>query len=163
MEPGASYARGSKKEGVMLDVCGRTFDETFLSGYLDRALVQGDEQRVRVHLEGCVSCRALLDELTSMRDATMSSTFELPRDEEWSETPRTRTSRLLRGLGWRLLTAWIVVVVGFGLWETWQDADNLFERVLLVGGVSGVSFILVSVFLDRRNAMQTDRYREVRK
>ena len=118
---------------------------------------------MRVHLEGCVSCRALLDELTSMRDATMSSTFELPRDEEWSETPRTGTSRLLRGLGWRLLTAWIVVVVGFGLWETWQDADNLFERVLLVGGVSGVSLILVSVFLDRRNAMKTDRYREVRR
>jgi len=58
----------------MPDACGRTFDETFLSGYLDRALVQGDEQRVRVHLEGCVSCRALLDELTSIRDATMSST-----------------------------------------------------------------------------------------
>lgn len=87
----------------MPDACGRTFDETFLSGYLDRALVQGDEQRVRVHLKGCVSCRALLDELTSMRDATMSSTFELPRDEEWSETPRTGASRLLRGLGWRLM------------------------------------------------------------
>ncbi|MDE0829973.1 MAG: zf-HC2 domain-containing protein [Vicinamibacterales bacterium] len=147
----------------MPDACGRTFDETFLSGYLDRALVQGDEQRVRVHLKGCVSCRALLDELTSMRDATMSSTFKLPRDEEWSETPRTGASRLLRGLGWRLMSVWAVVVAGFGLWESWQDADNLFERVLLVGGVSGVSLILISVFLDRRHAMKTDRYREVRR
>ena len=84
----------------MPDACGRTFDETFLSGYLDRALVQGDEQRVRVNLKGCVSCRALLDELTSMRDATMSSTFELPRDEEWSETPRTGASRLMPGPWW---------------------------------------------------------------
>jgi 2-phosphoglycerate kinase len=56
-----------------------------------------------------------------------------------------------------------VVVAGFGLWESWQDADNLFERVLLVGGVSGVSLILISVFLDRRHAMKTDRYREVRR
>ncbi|MDG2040473.1 MAG: zf-HC2 domain-containing protein [Ilumatobacter sp.] len=147
----------------MPDACGRTFDETFLSGYLDRALVQGDEQRVRVHLEGCVSCRALLDELTSIRDATMSSTFDLPRDEEWSETPRTGASRVLRGLGWRLMTTGIVVVVGFGLWESWQDANNLFERVLVVGGVSAFGLILTSVLLDRRQAMKTDRYREVRK
>jgi hypothetical protein len=69
----------------------------------------------------------------------------------------------LRGLGWRLMTAWIVVMIGFGLWETWQDADNLFERLLLVGGVSGVSLLLISVFLDRRQAMKTDRYGEVRK
>ncbi len=147
----------------MPDACGRTFDEAFLSGYLDQALVQGDEQRVRVHLEDCVSCRALLEDLASVRDATMSSTFDIPRDDEWSEAPRTGTSRLLRGLGWPLVTAWIVVVIGFGLWETWQDADNLFERLLLVGGLSGVSLLLISAFLDRRHAMQTDRYREVRK
>ena len=67
----------------MPDACGRTFDEAFLSGYLDQALVQGDEQRVRVHLEDCVSCRALLEELASVRDATMSSTFDIPRDDEW--------------------------------------------------------------------------------
>jgi hypothetical protein len=54
-------------------------------------------------------------------------------------------------------------MIGFGLWETWQDADNLFERLLLVGGVSGVSLLLISVFLDRRQAMKTDRYGEVRK
>ena len=147
----------------MPDACGRTFDEAFLSGYLDQALVQGDEQRVRVHLEDCVSCRALLEELASVRDATMSSTFDIPRDDEWSEAPRSGTSRLLRGLGWRLMTAWIVVMIGFGLWETWQDADNLFERLLLVGGVSGVSLLLISVFLDRRQAMKADRYGEVRK
>ena len=147
----------------MPDACGRTFDEAFLSGYLDQALVQGDEQRVRVHLEDCVSCRTLLEELTSMRDATMSSTFATPRDEEWSETPRTGASRLLRSLGWRLVTAWLVLVIGFGLWETWQEADNLFERLLLVGGVSGVGLLLVSAFLDRRQAKKTDRYSEVRK
>lgn len=147
----------------MPDACGRTFDEAFLSGYLDQALVQGDEQRVRVHLEDCVSCRALLEELASVRDATMSSTFDIPRDDEWSEAPRSGASRLLRGLGWRLMTAWIVVMIGFGLWETWQDADNLFERLLLVGGVSGVSLLLISVFLDRRQAMKTDRYGKVRK
>jgi hypothetical protein len=56
-----------------------------------------------------------------------------------------------------------VVVVGFGLWESWQDANNLFERVLLVGGVSVFGLILTSVLLDRRQAMKTDRYREVRK
>ena len=66
----------------MPEPCGRTFEEALLSGYLDEALVQSDEQRVRVHLEDCATCRALVDELAVVREATMSSTFDTPRDHE---------------------------------------------------------------------------------
>ena len=72
----------------MPEPCGRTFDEALLSGHLDGALVQGDEQRVRVHLEDCGTCRTLVEELAEVREATMSSTFNIPGDHEWSEAPR---------------------------------------------------------------------------
>jgi anti-sigma factor RsiW len=147
----------------MTEACGRTFDEVLLSGYLDGALVQGDEQRVRVHLEDCVTCRTLVDELEAVREATMSSTFETPLDHEWSDAPRTETSRLARGLGWRLVVAWAVLVGAYAVWESWQASENLIEQLVLAGGISGFAMLFVGVVLDRLEALKTDRYTEVQK
>ena len=145
----------------MPEPCGRTFDEALLSGYLDRALVQRDGQRVRLHLEHCATCRAEVESLRAMREATMSSTFETPRDEEWPETPRSESSRLLVGLGWPLVIAWAVLVGGYALWGSWQETDNLLERLMLLGGVTGFAMLFVGVLIDRLKAAKTDRYREV--
>lgn len=147
----------------MPEPCGRTFDEALLSGYVDRALVQRDEQRVRVHLEHCATCRAVVEDLRAVREATMTSSFETPRDDEWSETPRTESSRLLIGLGWPLATAWAVLLIGYALWGSWRETDNLIERLLLLGGVTGFGLLFFGVLLDRLKAAKTDRYREVRK
>ena len=42
------------------------FDEALLSGYLDSELTQGDEQRVRLHLEGCAACKSEIEELRKL-------------------------------------------------------------------------------------------------
>ncbi len=147
----------------MPEQCGRTFDEVLLSGYLDDALVQGDEQRVRVHLEDCATCRTLVEELAAVREATMSSTFNTPRDHEWPEMPRTGASRLAHRLGWPLVIAWVALFGGYALWELWTGAEILLEQLILVGGVSGVGLLFLRVLLDRLDAMKTDRYREVQK
>ena len=77
----------------MSERCGRNFDEALLSGYLDRGLTQLDEQRVRVHLEDCETCRAAVDEMKRLREVTMSTEFDVPTDDQWSEIPRSRASR----------------------------------------------------------------------
>ncbi len=147
----------------MPEQCGRTFDEVLLSGYLDDALVQGDEQRVRLHLEDCATCRTLVEELGAVREATMSSTFDTPRDHEWPEMPRTGASRLAHRLGWPLVIAWVALFGGYALWELWSEAEILLERLILVGGVSGVGLVFLRVLLDRLDSIKTDRYREVQK
>ena len=147
----------------MPEPCGRTFDEALLSGYVDGALVQRDEQRVRVHVEHCATCRAVVEDLRAVREATMASMFETPRDDEWSEAPRTESSRLLVGLGWPLATAWAVLLAGYALWGIWQETENLVGRLLLLGGVTGFGLLFLGVLLDRLKAAKTDRYREVRK
>ena len=147
----------------MPEQCGRTFDEALLSGYLDDALVQRDEQRVRLHLEDCATCRTLVEELATVREATMSSTFETPRDHEWPEMPRTGAGRLAYGLGWPLVIAWGALFGGYALWELWTETDILLEQLILVGGVSGFGLLFLRVLLDRLDAMKTDRYREVQK
>ena len=147
----------------MPEPCGRTFDEALLSGYVDRALVQRDEQRIRVHLEQCPVCRGVVEDLRAVREATMTSEFLTPRDDEWCETPRTESSRMLVGLGWPLVTAWAALMIGYALWEGWQDTGNFVERLLLAGGVTGFALLFFGVLLDRLKAAKTDRYREVHK
>jgi anti-sigma factor RsiW len=147
----------------MPDPCGRTFDEALMSGYLDDALVQGDAQRVRVHLEDCAACRSLVEELTALREATMSSAFEGPRDDEWSEAPRTEVSSLARMLGWPIVYAWAAFVTCYGLWHSWQQTENLVQQLMLAGGISGFGLLFLGVLLDRLKARKTDRYREVLK
>ena len=148
----------------MSEPCGRTFDEALISGYVDGTLVQGDAQRVQIHLEDCASCRALVDEITSVRETTISSAFATPADHEWpAEAPRSTASRTARRLGGPVLAAWAILVAGVGLLEAWRDADDLLERLILVAGVSGLSLLFLSVLLDRLKARKSDRYNEVLK
>ena len=65
----------------MPEHCGRTFDDALLSGYLDHALTQADEQRVRIHLEDCATCRMQVEQLAQLREVTMSTEFNVPADD----------------------------------------------------------------------------------
>ena len=101
----------------MSDAHDHRFDETLISGYLDRELTQADEQRVRLHLQDCTHCRELADELTRIREAAMSTSFPLPDDRQWDETPRSGLSSYLRNFGWLLMILWVVGLAGFGIWQ----------------------------------------------
>jgi predicted anti-sigma-YlaC factor YlaD len=143
--------------------CRRSFDESLLSGFLDNALGQQDEQRVRVHLEDCSSCRAQVAELRGLREVALSSRFELPSDDQWDEKPRGGVSRLFRDLGWLLLAVWIVGLAGYGVTEVWTGAASLLYRLMAFGGISAVALLFLSVAIDRWTSYPLDRYREVRK
>lgn len=143
--------------------CGRNFDEAHLSGYLDHALTQEEEQRVRIHLEDCGSCRKLVEDLTMMRRTAMTTEFSLPPDDQWNERPRGGASGLAFGVGWVILLLWLVGVVGFALGAVWQGTQSAIEKLVIFGGVSGVALLLLSVVIDRLRTRATDRYRRVEK
>ena len=145
----------------MADQCPRAFDETLISGHLDGELTQAAAQRVSVHLEDCSHCRGLLAELRTMREATMSTEFSRPDDDQWDERPRTTASLLARGSGWFLSLVWLITIIGYGLWQFWQSSANLFERLLVFGGLSALALLFFSVVLDRIASARTDPYREV--
>jgi predicted anti-sigma-YlaC factor YlaD len=138
------------------------FDEILISGYLDGELTQADDQRVRIHLEDCPTCRETADELTKFKEATMSSKFQTPRDLQWDEAPRSGASRLARNAGLVIGLAWLLAVIGYVIVELVGTEDVL--GILLVGGfVLSAGLIIVSALLDRRDAYKTDRYRRVKK
>jgi anti-sigma factor RsiW len=143
--------------------CGRGFDEELLSGYVDRALSQGDRQLVELHLEDCAACRSLLAELGAMRQAARGTIFVVPADEQWRELPRTTSSRLLRLGGWGLLLAWLAAVTVLAVVELSRAGLPVWERLMVGGAVAGFLLLLLSVLLDRLHDMKTDRYQRVQR
>lgn len=143
--------------------CGRRFAEELLSGYLDGALTQGDEQRVRLHLEDCSECRARVEEMSQLREVIMTTRFQTPADDQWDETPRSVASRFTRSAGWLLAGVWLVGVTGFVLWGVATGPQGWFEKSLVFGGLLGLALLFVSVLLDRLRVMPGDRYRGVEK
>ena len=140
-----------------------SFDETLLSGYLDGELTQSEDQRVRIYLEDHPEARRLLEEMTTVRETTRSTRFEVPEDLQWDEHPRGPLSRLTRGFGWLLIVAWLLGVGGYGLWQLLTSPEHLLEKLLVVGSVAGFALLFLSVLLDRLRDMKTDRYRRIRK
>lgn len=147
----------------MTATCDRRFDESLLSGYLDRALTHGEMQQVEHHLERCASCRALVDELGRLRGAARSSAFAIPPDEQWNELPRSAGSRLLRLSGWSLLLLWAALVAGAAAVALARSGAPAWEKLAIVGGVGGLALLLLSVVFDRLRDLRHDRYTRVQK
>jgi len=147
----------------MTEPCPRNFDQSRLSGYLDRALTQQDEQRVRIHLEDCAACRGTYAELAALREVTMTTRLTGEDERLAGERPRTAASLGIRSLGWILAITWFVVVTGYGLWQAWREEEGAFERFLAFGGLGGAALLLLSVLVDRIRESANDPYREVKR
>ena len=67
------------------------------------------------------------------------------------------------GSGWIIAIVWAVFFAGYTLWQFWQGSTDLFQRILVFGGLSALALLFTSVLLDRLRAARTDPYREVEK
>lgn len=146
---------------------GTAFPEELLSGYLDGALTQQDEQRVRLHLERSPEARALYQELEAMRQASRTTSFPVMQDLQWSEAARTPGSALARRLGWVLVILcpllWIGSAVALTSWENPPPTAGWLFASVAVTGLGGGLLLLVSVITDRLRDARDDRYRRVLK
>lgn len=145
----------------MTERCPNDFEQALISAHLDGELTQQESQRVRLHLEDCTSCRATFEELKQIREATMSTSFAIPDDDQWDERPRGGTSRLLLWVGFGLIAV-AIVVMGILLVGEIADADTL-DALLLIGLYGGGLLVLLSALIDRIRTYKADRYRRVQK
>ena len=150
----------------MTEKCPGGFDQVLLSGYLDRELTQGTFQRVQVHLADCEACRSVLDDLSRLREVTLSTKLLTPPDDQWKETPLTPSSRLFRRAGWGLVMiwgVWALAVAGYALWQFATGPERLLEKVCVFGGISGVLLLFLSVLMDRLRLARSDPYTRVQR
>ena len=140
------------------------FNEAMLSGYLDGELTQGDEQRVRLHLEDCTECRNVIDELRKLRETTMNSDFQVPEDTQWDETPRGAISRLLHNSSWLIAGLWAVGIVAYLVWQMATDTESpQFEAMIGFALLLAFGLIILSALVDRLKTRKNDPYRKVQK
>lgn len=143
---------------------GHGFDEALISGYLDGELTQGDAQRVRVHLEDCAACQRTADELSRLKEATMTSEFRVPEDTQWDETPRGAVSRFLQSFGWLLAIVWAVGTGAYLIWQIATDSESIqVENLIGFSLLLAIGLIILSAFVDRLKTRKTDPYRKVKK
>ena len=147
----------------MKQSCPPSFDEALLSGYVDGELTQGDNQRVRVHLENCPTCQSMVSEIRQIREAATTTHFRLLSDEEWRETPRSAGSRWLRKAGWVLLIAWILGAGWLAIEGIVAGSTSWYEKALVGTLIGGGLLLFLSVLFDRLKALKTDRYGSVEK
>lgn len=139
------------------------FDEALISGYLDGELTQRDDQRVRLHLEDCADCRSIADGMRKLKEATMTSEFQVPEDTQWDEKPRGGISGFLSNFGWMIVIAWAIALTGYLVWLVATDAENLLEAILVFGLWLGFGLVFLSVLIDRLKTFKTDPYRRIEK
>jgi len=147
----------------MNQLCRPAFDESLLSGHVDGELTQADNQRVRLHLEECPSCRALVDDLQQIREAAITTDFPVPSDDEWREAPRSLGSLWIRRLGWVLVVVWMLGAGWLAVQGFIEGSAAWYEKALIVILAGGPLLLFVSVLLDRLRALKTDRYGRVEK
>jgi predicted anti-sigma-YlaC factor YlaD len=133
-----------------------------LSGYLDGELTQQDRQRVDLHLADCAGCRELLGELKALRERLGQSAIGGANEHEWRESMDDLGVTLSRGIGWVLLLAAAVIIIGTlvvlfltdpGVPGGWKFIIGLFYTGLLI--------LFVSVLRQRWIEHKADKYKDV--
>lgn len=138
--------------------------EVTLTGYLDRELTQQESQRVELHLQGCPQCRAVLDELKRAQQLASGLEIEQPNASEWRVLESRILERGTRKLGWVVLVAWLGVTICYALYQlAISPKEPLTVKILIFGGLAGITLVFFSVLMERIRERRSDRYRGVLK
>lgn len=134
-----------------------------ISGYLDEELVQGDRQKVEVHLRSCSSCRQVFDDMKKLRDAVSKSSVEVELSKEQLELiMNDLPAKAASGIGWIFLITGVLFLIGFATWHfAIDDEIPMLVKLAVCGTGFGLVSLFVSVFRQRMLAMKTDRYKDV--
>jgi len=139
-----------------------------LMGYIDGELQPPETARLEDHLGVCVSCRReevgfrRLGEVTE--DMVNEEMPALDIDAAWETIYR----RMERQVGWLLLSAGLIVVLGWVAWafgsEFLLNADKpLVLRLGIAGTIAGAIVLLVSIGREVLTKYGSERYREVKR
>ncbi len=136
--------------------------KALLSAYLDHELTQGEDQRVRIHLETCEACRREYEELRRLAELAGSLRFVDPPEDRMNELQRAVSVRAPRRAGWTLLIAGAIVWMAYAVYQFVIDREMAtWEKLVTSAVVLGIVLLFVSVARERWLEWRNDRYRRV--
>ena len=137
--------------------------EDMLSTYLDGELTQGENQRVRIHLENSADAREEFRQLLALKRVTSELAFSPPPDDRMDELQNRLSVKAPRQLGW------ILAVIGSIAWAIYATylfvtSDMFWLRKSIIGSIAiGLLLVLVSIARQRMLELPHDRYRGVKR
>ncbi len=136
-----------------------------MSGYLDVELDAADRHRLETHVAGCAECRAELEAMTDLVDASNELAVDMPPDDVWDAFQDNVFARIERRTGWTLALAGLVVLAGFGLYYmVVLDWASPGIKLAVEIGLAGLVVLFFSVLRQRLVMRRHDRYsRDVRR
>jgi anti-sigma factor RsiW len=136
-------------------------------GYIDGELKPGEVRLLEDHLAVCVECRReelefrRLEEVTGdMLNEEIAASIDV--DDAWQNIYR----RLERRTGWLLLSAGLILLIGYGAWQLLTEFFLDSEAPVLVrlgvgAALGGTIVLLVSIGREVLFKYRSERYREV--
>ena len=106
--------------------------------------------------------------MARVKEVTGSMSYRNPPEEMWDGYWRSTYNRLERGLGWILLSAGSIVLLGFGAWKwievIWGDSDvPLFIRLSILAVAAGLLIVAFSVVREKLFTRRNDPYKEIQR
>jgi hypothetical protein len=106
--------------------------------------------------------------MTRVKEVTGSMSYRNPPDEMWDGYWSSTYNRLERGLGWILLSAGALILLGFAAWKSvemiWGDSDvPLFVRLAILAVAIGLLVVAFSVVREKIFTRRHDPYKEIQR
>lgn len=136
--------------------------EELLSGYLDGELTQQEQQAVDLHLQVCSECSETLAGLRAIRQRLGQAQIGNSNTNHWREKMDDTGVRVSRGIGWVLLIAAAIAIIGIGVVAfLFTPPLGSWEKLLIAAVYIGLGALLLSVLRQRLIERKTDKYKDV--
>lgn len=133
-----------------------------LSGLMDGELTQQQRQRVQAHCDRCSQCAEELSSLKNIRRTLGSAQLSETGTDHWRERMSESGVGAVRGAGWMLLIAGLLVAGAVFLFAFLTDNSiSLLYKVLMAAIYGGLGLLFVSVLRQRLIERKTDKYKDV--
>jgi anti-sigma factor RsiW len=136
--------------------------EILLVKAVDEVITPQERRELEAHIQGCERCREELEDFIQIKRTTDSMTSRILADVA-IEPPRERAgARAALGLGFFLLLAGALLLLGFAGYTFLADAAvPLAIKVGTSGLGLGVLVLLIYVLRIRARALKRDPYKEI--
>ena len=136
--------------------------EALLMKRVDGFIRPDEQTELDRHVQSCATCRQELEEFVGIKDTTDRMRDRLLADVARDPLRPDLPTRWIDRLGFVVLIAVCVILLGFGAWTTWQDPKipALIRWTLLAGGGTA-TLVFLNILRLRLGAAPTDQYREI--
>ncbi|WP_251358231.1 anti-sigma factor [Kangiella sp. TOML190] len=145
-----------------MKLCHKT--QELISGYLDNELTQQQNQLVRVHLETCVNCQAVYQDLKAIKESISGLEYPECEEQKMEKILQDPTAKKISIVGWVLLIIPLAILFIYHLYTVFTVGSfSLFSmKTLILLIEAGALLLFISVLRQRLIARKTDKYRNVK-